>query len=248
MDSPVTGIQGKKRRIDSRRAFVVAIAITVVITAIIIALGSSGCGDSSPSPSVVASPSPSPTIVASPSPSPVIFTWGTTKGSPDAPLTLFEYSDFQCSHCQEFALTTQKQLEEAYIATGKVRLVFKHYVVNGNESMNAALASECAAEQNRFWPYYDLLMQIQASPSEEDLTVAKLESLAQELDLDMESFCTCLESEKYKEKVNGDKEEAQALGISGTPAFIIDGGLATGNPPFETFQEVIERLLEESSD
>jgi len=160
---------------------------------------------------------------------------------------MFMYSDFQCYHCQEFALTTEKELEEAYIETGKVRLIFKHYVIEGEESIQAAMASECAAEQNKFWPYYDLLMQTRASPVEEDLTTAALESLAQAVGLNMTAFNICLQSEKYKEKVEGDKEEGEALGITSTPSFIIDGGMAVGNPPFAKFQEVIEQMLKKSA-
>ena len=160
---------------------------------------------------------------------------------------MFMYSDFQCYHCQEFALTTEKELEEAYVKTGKVRMVFKNFVINGEESMQAAMASECAAEQNKFWPYYDLLMQTRASPAEEDFTTATLESLAQAVGLNMTAFNTCLESENYREKVEGDKEEGEALGVTSTPSFIIDGGMATGHPPFAKFQEVIEQMLQESA-
>ena len=113
--------------------------------------------------------------------------------------------------------------------------------------MRSALASECAAEQNKFWPYYNLLMQIQASPKEEDLTTATLKSLAQELDLDMAAFNTSLESEKHKEKVIRDDAEGRAAGVTGTPTFFVDGAKGVGHPPFEKFQEVIEQLLKESA-
>jgi len=160
---------------------------------------------------------------------------------------MFMYSDFQCYNCQEFALTTEKELEEAYVETEKLRLVFKHYVIFDEESMRAAMASECAAEQEKFWPYYDLLMQTRASPWEVDITTATLESIAQAVRLNMAAFNTCLQSEKYKEKVDRDKEEGEALGVTSTPSFIIDGGMATGHPPFAKFQEVIEQMLQESA-
>lgn len=237
MDSHLAKIPVAKRRVVNRGAFAAATAVAVAVVTLLVTLGSSGCGNGTPSP----------TATPSPSPSPVVFISGTTKGSPDAPLTMFMYEDFQCYYCQEFALTTEKELEEAYIETGKVRLIFKHYVIEGEESMQAALASECAAEQNKFWPYYNLLMQTRASPEEEDLTTAKLESVAQAVGLNMTAFNTCLQCEKYKEKVDGDKEEGEALGITSTPSFIIDGGMAVGNPPFAKFQEVIEQMLKESA-
>ena len=167
-------------------------------------------------------------------------------GSPNALVTIVVYSDFQCGPCQAFALITEKELERNYIEAGKVRIVYKHLIEGGEESMLAAQAAECAAEQNKFWPYHDLLMQIRASSTVSDLSVAKLESLAQQLGLNIETFDDSLMSGKFKEKVLHDDAEARALGVTGTPTFFINRMKGTGYKPFEAFQKVIEELLHRS--
>ncbi|MDP2744345.1 MAG: thioredoxin domain-containing protein [Dehalococcoidia bacterium] len=211
------------------RALAVASAAAVLVVSLLIVAGRTGSPQDA---SAVSS---------------VLFS-GTSKGSPDAPITIVEYSDFQCYFCQKFALTTMRQLDEAYVAAGKVRFVYKHFIGYGDESLLAAIASELAAEQNKFWPFHDLLMQMRASPKKEDLTAARLRSLAQEVGLNMEAFDSGLHSGKYREKVMRDDAEARTLGISATPTFVINGkyGLR-GGAPFETFREIISDLLEKEA-
>jgi len=170
---------------------------------------------------------------------------GTVRGSPDAPITIVEFSDFQCHYCQEFATTTLRELESTYIQTGKVRLLHRHYPDRGEESMLAALASECAAEQGQFWPYYDLLMAARASPDEIDLTEDVLVDFARELGLDIDQFNASLDSEKYREKIIQDYNLGKELGITGIPVFFINGIKVVGAHPFEAFQDIIEKMLGE---
>ena len=170
---------------------------------------------------------------------------GTVRGSPDAPITIVEFSDFQCHYCQEFASTTLRKLESTYIQTGKVRLLHRHYPDRGEESMLAALASECAAEQGKFWPYYDLLMAARASPDEIDLTEDVLVDFARELGLDINQFNASLDSEKYREKIIQDYNLGKELGVRGIPVFFVDGVRVVGAQPFEVFQDIIEKMLGE---
>ncbi len=260
---------GAKRRAVSRGAFVGFTAAAVAVVALLIIVGRVSYSRHtyfgplptptfpgvtlSPSitPSVPPSPTPSPsapaTVLPGVKPSPSLPTSGNSKGAPNAPVTIVNYSDYQCGHCQQFALTTEKELERTYVATGKVRMVFKHFIVFGDESMLAAQASECAAEQGKFWPYHDLLMQIRASPNVEDLTLAKLQSVAQQVGLNMETFNKSLESGKFKAKVTEDDAEGKAAGVTGTPTFFVNGIKAVGAPPLEEFQRVIEALLGSSA-
>ena len=168
---------------------------------------------------------------------------GTFKGSPDAPITIIEYSDFQCHFCQSFARTTERELDTAYIQTGKVRMEYRHFVVFDQESVQAALASECAAEQDRFWPYHDMLMSTEPDPRVRDLTGGKLKDLARALGLNRDKFDSCLDSQKYKDKVDRDTEEGRAVGVEATPSFIISGKRIRGAQSFSTFQGIIDRLL-----
>ncbi len=213
--------------------------VAVIIASIFITLGwVSGSGDSSFStPPATPGTPPSPTVAFS----------GKSKGSPDAPVTIIDYSDFQCSHCQEFALTIERQLQTDYIDTGKVLLIYKHLIVFDEESVLAAEASEAAAEQDKFWPYYALLMQVKASPDvKDDLSIAKLQSLAQQVGLDMETFNASLQSRKYREKVMQENTEGRALGVTGAPTFFINGVKKVGRGSFDDFKTIIDDLLQES--
>ena len=207
---------------------------------LILVVGSFGCaGGETPTPTIT----PTITPTTTPTPTPSVYVSGTSRGSLDAPVTIIVYSDFQCGLCQKFALTTEKDLERVYIETGKVRLIYKHFVVEGNESLLAAEASECAAEQNKFWPYYDLLMQAHFSPSREDVTLATLQEFAQTVGLNMDTFNDSMNSGKFKDKINRDAEEGAAAGVTGTPTFFVNGIPGKGDAPFDAFQKIIEQIL-----
>ncbi len=243
------------KRVLSNGPFVAATAVAVVAVVVLIMLGRMSYArtdffllpPNSGSPSVTPLPALPATNPSGAKPSPRILISGTSVGSPSAPITIVVYSDFQCFPCQQFALTTEKELERVYVETGKVRLVYKHLIVYGEESMLAAQAAECAAEQNKFWPYHDLLMQTQASPEVGDLSAAKLESLAGQVGLNMAAFDASLKSGKYREKVIRDDAEGRALGVTGTPTFFVNRMKGVGNKPFEAFQKVLEELLKGSA-
>ncbi len=209
MSASVERIGGERKRLLSTGAFAVATAMAVVAAVILIILGRASFAKtdffpippSSGSPSVTPLLPPPQTPPSGATPSPSVLISGTSIGSPNAPITIVVYSDFLCAPCQNFALTTEKELEKVYVETGKVRIVYKHFIVHGEESMLAAQAAESAADQNKFWPYHDLLMQMRASPKSDDLSEAKLESLAEQAGLDVAAFSASLGSGKYKEKV-----------------------------------------------
>jgi protein-disulfide isomerase len=207
------------------------------------------------------SPTPTPTSPASttlpPAPTelPTAEELGTghSLGSPDARVTVTQFAEYQCTVCQRFFLENEEELTEAYIETGKIRFVFKQFVMYGEESMNAALAAEAAADQGKFWEYHSLLMQQEASPKEEDLTVETLQNLAGELGLDMEKFNAALLSDKHRDKIERDFAQGRAMGVRGTPTFFVHGGAGEGvtrkgegNISFDKFKELIDVLLEES--
>jgi len=206
--------------------------------------------EATPSPEVTATPEPTletPTPTATPSefivPSPApaeIPRQGTTLGSPDAPLTIVEYSEFLCPFCARAALNTVPQIEEEYIAAGKVKLVFKHFIVHGQEAVLAAGAAECASEQNAFWEYHDMLF---LSAGTVDFSVENLKQFAEELELDSDSFNTCLDSERYMDKLAADVDEARRRGVSGTPTFFVGQTQVVGAKPYSEFKTAIEDEL-----
>ena len=160
-------------------------------------------------------------------------------GSEDAPVTIIEFSDFECPFCTRWYTETKGQLEEQYINTGKVKLVYMHYPLNFHpEAVPAALASECAYEQGKFWEYHDLIFENPGS-----LGTASYKRWAGDLGLDQEQFDECYDSGKYDAEVKADLSEGQNAGIRGTPGFLVNGRLISGAQPFAVFQQAIEAEL-----
>lgn len=121
-----------------------------------------------------------------------------------------------------------------------------HFSFLGPESGWAAEASECAAEQDAFWEYHDLLFEKQAGENQGAFNQENLKGFAEELALDTASFNECLDSGRYTELVSNQTQTAQAVGVRSTPAFLINGTPLVGAQPFENFQSIIEQKLAEA--
>lgn len=165
---------------------------------------------------------------------------GHSKGAANAPVVMVEYSDFQCPFCTRHTQEVAPQLEETYIKSGQMRLVYKHYTVKGPDSVTAALAAECAGEQNKFWEYHDLLF---ANSGQVAFNTENLKAFAAELKLDLAVFSQCFDSQKYLSVVEANSAEAQQLGIRGTPGFFVNDTPVAGAQPLEVFQQTIEAEL-----
>jgi len=168
---------------------------------------------------------------------------GPTKGREDAPITIVEFSDFQCSFCRKFWKETLPRIEAEYIDTGKVRFVYRHFIALGPASERAAEAAECAREQGKFWPYHDLLFG-RAGPLA--FTDGRLTEYAGELRLEPRAFDSCMASGRHQDRIRRESVAAGALGARGTPTFLINGRLLIGAHPFETFKRVLEAMLSEA--
>ncbi|MCB0208941.1 MAG: thioredoxin domain-containing protein [Anaerolineae bacterium] len=134
------------------------------------------------------------------------------------------------------------RIREEYVETGKVKFVYKHFAILGPESSRAAEASECAAEQEAFWPFHDRVFADQAE-THSTLNQEKLVSLANELDLDTSAFQDCLSSGRYSLQISKESQTVQALGLRGTPGFLINGLFINGAQPFDVFQGIIDEQL-----
>jgi protein-disulfide isomerase len=165
---------------------------------------------------------------------------GPSLGSASAPITIIEFSDFQCSFCRKFWAETLPKLKEAYINTGKARFSYRHFAILGKHSEQAALASECAAEQGKFWEYHDQLFKNQGGLA---FTESKLKQYARDIGLDVGVFGTCLEPGKYRQKVERETEAAANLGGRGTPLFIVNQRPLVGAQPYSVFQKIIDEEL-----
>lgn len=137
---------------------------------------------------------------------------GAILGSASAPVTIIEFSDFQCSFCKRFWADTLPKLKAAYIDKGKVRFIYRHFAILGKHSEQAALASECAAEAGKFWQYHDQLFKNQGALA---FTETKLKQYAGAIGLNAGAFGNCLKSGKYHGKVERETAAAASLGGRG---------------------------------
>jgi len=165
---------------------------------------------------------------------------GPRKGALVAPVVLVDFSDFQCTYCVKFAKETLPKLDEQYVRTGKLRLVFRHLAILGEASVSAALAATCAEDQGKFWDYHDTLF---ANRSPLAFTSTRLKQYAADLGLDRTGFATCLDTKTHARRVESETLLGRALGATGTPAFLINGQLVMGAYPFEVFQKALDSLL-----
>ena len=159
------------------------------------------------------------------------------KGPAKAPVTIVEFSDFHCPFCRR-VLPTLAQLESRY--GEKIKLVFRDFPIENLHpgATKAHEAARCANEQGKFWAYHDKLFASPPKSSPEIFT-----GLAKELGLDISGFENCFDSRKYQAAVKKDLEEGNRLGVTGTPAFFINGRLVSGAQPLEAFARVIDDEL-----
>ena len=165
---------------------------------------------------------------------------GPTKGREDAPITIVEFSDFQCGFCRRFWQETLPRLEAAYINPGKARFVYRHLIALGPLSEQAAHGAECAREQGKFWPYHDRLFE-QTGPLA--FTEKRLKEYARDLGLEGKAFGTCMALGRHRDRIRQETQVARYLGATGTPTFLINGQLLIGAQPFETFDRILDVML-----
>jgi protein-disulfide isomerase len=170
-------------------------------------------------------------------------------GSADAPVTVVEFSDYQCPFCQRFFTTTLRALKKEYIDAGKVRYVFRDYPIDQlhPQARKAAEAAHCAGEQSKFWEMHDALFQ-----NAKALAPAQLAEHARALGVDGAAFDACLSSGRYAGRVQQGLADGAAAGVQGTPGFVVGrtkaGGIVEGTPirgaqSLETFRRIIDQLL-----
>lgn len=168
------------------------------------------------------------------------------KGDPEAAVVVIEFSDFQCPFCKQHAEATQPVLNEQYVDTGEVMWVFKHFPLGIHpQAPMAAVAAECAGEQEQFWTMHDLLF---ASVDEWSTNnpVPALTALGEELELDMDAYSACLDDTAMMELVQSDFQDGQGV-VRGTPTFVVlaggTGQLVPGALPAETFTQLLDEAL-----
>ena len=169
-------------------------------------------------------------------------------GRDDAPVTVVEFTDYQCPFCRRFEADSFAQLKKEYIDTGKVRFVSRDLPLDFHPNAPAAaMAARCAGEQHKFWEMRDAMMLDTAT----DLGADAILKYGQKTNLDMKAFGACMSDKKYTEAIKKDTVDAGTLGISGTPSFVIGktakdeiaGVRIVGAVPFTVFDSTIKDML-----
>ncbi len=160
-----------------------------------------------------------------------------TLGPPEAPVTIIEFSDFQCPYCARIQ-SALKELLRRY--PKEVRLVFRDFPIEEihPQALKAAEAAQCAGDQGKFWPYHDLLFS-----NRHKLSIEALKGYARKLDLELTQFDQCLSQDKYQEEVRRDMRDGLKSGVNSTPTFFINGRLISGAVPLEELEAVIAEEL-----
>ena len=154
---------------------------------------------------------------------------GTAMGEEGATVIVEVWEDFQCPACRNYSTDIEPLIAENYVATGHVRYVFRQFpflderVPSSNESQQSANASMCAAEQERFWDYHDMLFANWNGENRGAFSDKRLVAFAEALGLDMDRFNSCFQQNKYRDEIAKDKADGQELGVTGTPSVFVDG-------------------------
>ena len=167
-------------------------------------------------------------------------------GDPDAPVVMVAYSEFQCPFCGKFARDTEPALVEKFVEDGTLRIEWRDFPYLGPESSVAARGGRAAAAQDRFWEFEEAMYADQLPPNSGDLDEDHRVSVAEKIGLDVDRFRDDLDSPQVEQAVQEDFAEGQAIGVTGTPAFVINGVPVIGAQPTEVFERTIEKAAEEA--
>lgn len=152
-----------------------------------------------------------------------------TLGSPDAPVTFYEFADFQCSHCKLYTTDHAAGVKEAFVATGQAKLVFVNAPFGGTESEAAAKAALCAGQQGKFWAMHDWLFQNQAlTRNQGGFSQERLEEIAGKVGLDLSSFKACQTDPSLQDHLDADEKLLASKGVDSTPTFLVGEAKVVG--------------------
>jgi len=170
-------------------------------------------------------------------------------GNPNASITLVEFGDYQCHYCHVFFESIEGKIMKNYIETGKVKMIFKDYNIIGKDSVKASQGAHCANDQELFWEYHDILYSNWTGENNGWASPRNLTMFANEINVNMEQWSECMDEKPHSKTIIESNNDAQALELTGTPAFFVitEEGKVTklfGAQPFEIFKKVFDEQLE----
>ena len=167
-------------------------------------------------------------------------------GDSNAPITILEWGDYQCTYCYKFHQNTLEVINEEFIKTGKVKIIFKDYPLNGPDSKLAAEASYCAQDQQKYWEYHNELYDNWGGERTGWITRESLTKFAESTELNISEFNKCLDDHKYQNKVDSLYNFGKEIGIDATPSFLVFNNekiiKIRGNQPLEVFLKTFDEL------
>ena len=174
---------------------------------------------------------------------------GLSLGDPNAPVTIDVFEDFQCPACQRFTENTEPLVIENLVATGKARYVFHNYpFLDGNgagssgESDQAANASMCANEQDKFWEMHSSLYANWSGENQGAFSTRRLQAMAESIGLDMDAFDSCFSAKKYEAEIQADFNLGEQMGVSGTPTVFVNGRRVGQANTVASYPEIAEAV------
>jgi protein-disulfide isomerase len=230
--------------------------LSICLLSVFLLTGLVGC--STPVPTPTNTPTLSPESPTAPAETPTTPTEGTPQptreplipldddpilGSPDAPVTIIEYSEYLCPYCRSFALETLPLIAKEYVDTGKASFTFRDFPVHGQPAVVMAMVAECAADQGKFWEMQAFVWERYETWSQSEDLLATVQGYSDELGMDTDAYTSCLQEGTVVDRIIEDYNIGVQDGVTGTPAFFINGTLARGAMPFEEFQRIIEEQL-----
>jgi protein-disulfide isomerase len=212
---------------DNRTAIIIIAALVIVIVGIVIATQFKPVGEIASSNHVYN-----------------VEKNGLSLGSPDAPVKVVEFADFQCPACANYWSVLEPTIIEQYVATGKVQYTYSPFSFLGrgqawDESKKAAEAAYCANDQGMFWEYHDLIYANHNGENQGAYSKERLIAFAEKLELDMNAFKSCFNSSKYAQAVEDANAFAASQGASYTPSFLIDGTIVNANELMQAIENIL---------
>lgn len=198
-------------------------------------------GPKSPASSVSVAGPPVPQAPPTAQAQQIVIRQANVQGNPNAPVQIVEFGDFGCIFCTRFYQQTLSRIIDKYVKTGQANLVYKHFpIVSLHPGADlAAVASECAADQGKFWEFHNVLFE----RNTKGFTSVTLAQMALDLQLDVPNFTSCLNNGTTSSRMTADMAEGRSLNVGGTPTFYINGQAVVGAQPYEVFDRAISQAL-----
>lgn len=169
-------------------------------------------------------------------------------GSADAPITIVEFGDYQCTNCNRYFHNTEHQVLQNYVETGKAKVIFVDFAFIGQDSVTAAQAAHCANDQGKYWEYHDEVYSNWSGENTGWASATNLKKFASSVSLDQDQFNKCLDSNRYAQQVKDNFGVGHQFGVTGTPTFLIidSAGKAVkvvGAQPYSVLAQVLDSKL-----